>query len=86
MYKEMHTYENYLSQLPASLAIYLCQFRLGSHKLPTEIGRLTGIPKTERKCQLCANNDLGDEYHYFFVAISLKRPEHVFCQIILLKI
>ena len=40
------------------------RFRTANHKLPVETGRWNNIELSERKCQLCESNNLGDEFHY----------------------
>ena len=39
----------------------LCRLRLSSHRLLIERGRWTSIPRLDRKCTLCNENE--DEYH-----------------------
>ena len=57
-------FEKYLCELPPSLFIPLCKYRLSNHKLPIEKGRYLNIERHDRKCVYC--NTLGDEYHYLF--------------------
>ena len=38
-----------------------------NHRLPTEVGRWENIPRSERKCYLCEDGVIGDEYHFLFV-------------------
>jgi len=63
VFKESFSFENYLVDLPQRLSIPLCQFRLMNHKLPIETGRYIGTPRAERYCELCNDNNIGDEYH-----------------------
>ena len=44
----------------------LVQFRVGSHSLPIEQGRMTRrvIPRFLRRCALCMRQAPGDERHY----------------------
>ena len=46
----------------------LMQFRMGSHSLPVEQGRLARpvIPRQLRRCTLCDTHAIGDERHYVF--------------------
>ena len=46
----------------------LMQFRMGSHALPVEQGRLAkpAIPRNLRRCTLCGTRALGDERHFVF--------------------
>jgi hypothetical protein len=52
------TYRNCLSRL-----------RLSAHKLRIETGRYGAnrLPRNERICRLCDNNDIEDEFHFIFV-------------------
>jgi hypothetical protein len=56
----------YLSVLPSDLRMYLCKFRCLSNNLPIETGRFFNIDRSERYCNLCNVNELGDEFHYLF--------------------
>ena len=58
--------EKYLSVLDFKDRISLTKFRCGSNRLPVTVGRYTGIPRHERFCTLCNNQEIGDEYHYLF--------------------
>ena len=46
----------------------LMQFRMGSHALPVEQGRLAkpAVPRHLRRCTLCGTRALGDERHFVF--------------------
>ena len=54
--------------MPISRLRLLMQFRMGSHALPLEQGRLTrpAIPRHLRRCTLCESRALGDERHFVF--------------------
>ena len=41
-------------------------YRTRNHRLPVEVGRWSGIPIHERRCNRCAS-DIGDEYHYLLI-------------------
>ena len=64
--KEKFIFEPYLDLLPTNLRVKLTKFRLSNHKLPIEKGRWFNIPRSERICQKCQNNVIGDEHHYLF--------------------
>ena len=66
MFKEDLKLENYLLKLPVKKYKLLCRFRCSNFKLPIETGRWVHIPRSERKCNLCDSNDIGDEFHYLF--------------------
>ena len=44
------------------------QFRMGSHALPVEQGRLAkpAVPRHLRRCTLCGTRAFGDERHFVF--------------------
>ena len=42
----------------------ISKMRLSSHMLNIEKGRHYGIKREERKCELCLENDLEDEFHF----------------------
>ena len=63
-YKTEFGFEKYLVTLPYDLAHVLCKFRCGSHILPIACGRVFGIDRDERLCELCDHSELGDEFHY----------------------
>ena len=54
--------------MPISRLQLLMQFRMGSHALPAEQGRLArpAIPWHLRRCTLCETKALGDERHFVF--------------------
>ena len=66
MFKEDLKLENYLLKLPVKKYKLLCRFRCFNFKLPIETGRWDHIPRSERKCNLCDSDDIGDEFHYLF--------------------
>ena len=66
MYKTVFGFEKYLTVLPTDLCMHVCKFRCVSNKLPIEAGRFFNIDRSERCCNLCNVNELGDEFHYLF--------------------
>ena len=42
----------------------MVHFRTANHKLPIELGRWNNIEYDERKCDLCDQRSIGDEFHY----------------------
>ena len=54
--------------MPISRVRLLMQFRMGSHALPVEQGRLAkpAVPRHLRRCTLCGTRALGDERHFGF--------------------
>ena len=66
IYREIKTkfeQESYLHQLPGSMSLILCKFRLSNFKLPIVRGRYNNIPRKQRFCDFCDENLLGDEFH-----------------------
>ena len=55
--------------MPISGLQLLMQFRMGSHTLPMEQGRLArpAVPRHLRRCTLCGTRALGDERHFVFL-------------------
>jgi hypothetical protein len=67
MYKSEFGLEKYFTiLLPADFMYNMCKFRCGSHKLPIEMGRFFSIDRSDRICDLCNKEELGDEFHYLF--------------------
>ncbi len=66
LYKTEFGFEQYLSMLSCDLRIYLCKYRCLSNRIPIETGRFLNIDRSERHCNLCNINELGDEFHYLF--------------------
>ena len=66
LYKEIKTVfcqEKYFSQLPQYLSICFCKFRRSNFQLPIVKGRYNNIPIHHRYCEICEENQIGDEYH-----------------------
>ena len=55
-------------ELPMPRLRLLMQYRMGSHALPVEQGRLArpAIPRHLRRCTWCESRALGDERHFVF--------------------
>lgn len=64
LYKEKFEFENYLIHTPYKLLKYVIKFRTRSNKLPVEVGSWNNIDYNDRKCVLCHENFIGDEFHY----------------------
>ncbi|RYE04502.1 MAG: reverse transcriptase family protein [Rickettsiaceae bacterium] len=63
------TFEPYYDiPMPISRLRLLLQFRMGSHSLPVERGRLArpAIPRHLRRCTFCGTGAPGDERHFVF--------------------
>ena len=66
IFKNKLEHEPYLLILDPSLSIPMCKYRCGNHKLPMVIGRYNNVPRNERICKLCTNQNIADEFHYVF--------------------
>ena len=66
LYKGVFQTESFLSCLPQPLILSILHFRTLNHRLPIQKGRINNIPRGERLCHLCDDNDVGDEFHYIF--------------------
>ena len=69
MYKSKFGFEKYLTILPYDLMYILCKFRCCSHRLPIESGRFFSIDRSDRICDLCNLDELGDEFHICKIVI-----------------
>ena len=64
LFKENLSFEFFLSTMPRNAYIPMIKFRTSNFKLPIETGRWSNVSIHERKCNLCATNDLGNKFHY----------------------
>jgi len=62
-------YEKYLDILPERYRIVFTIFRVSNHRLPVEISR--NVPINERKCNICNNNCIGDEFRFILECNTL---------------
>ena len=53
----------------------IIKLRTSNHYLPVETGRWNNTERHERKCTLCNENELGDEYHYILCVITSEMKE-----------
>jgi len=77
MFKDVFVFEKYLTELPCRYSTAFSKFRMCNHKLPVERGRYRHILRSERKCNMCNSDSIGDEYHFllecdFFKDIRIK--------------
>jgi superfamily II helicase len=42
----------------------ICRLRISSHRLQIETGRYRNVPRDERICQQCSENEIEDEVHF----------------------
>ena len=64
IYKNHTNRENYINTLSGPSLLIMFKFRTANHKLPVEVGRWANVELSDRKCLLCQNNQIGDEFHY----------------------
>ena len=64
--------EYYLDNLPESLRVMISKFRTSNHKLPIQRGRYVNITREERKCNLCDDQIVGDEFHFIVECKNLQ--------------
>ena len=76
--KSEYALEKHFLSLPRKHFLNLFKFRTGNHKLPVEVGRWDGTDINNRKCSLCTQNDIGDEYHYLFKCPHFKTQRQLF--------
>jgi hypothetical protein len=74
-YKQIFEFENYFNILENKDIFTFCKFRTNNTKLPIETGRWNNIARENRKCQLCQENQIGDEFH-FIAIISMTKENH----------
>ena len=63
-YKRNFQFEPYLDNLPFEYRSKVSKIRLSDHRLPIEKLRYENIDKSERICDVCNSNEVGDENHY----------------------
>ena len=56
--------EPYITELQPRAYITLSRFRTTNNRLPIERGRWENVERSQRFCNLCTGNMLGDEFHY----------------------
>ena len=42
----------------------ICRLRISSHRLQIETGRYRNVPRDERICKKCSENEIEDEVHF----------------------
>ena len=77
IYKEIkHNYlfEPYLAKVvDFKKRVTVSKMTLSAHNLPIETGRYCNTPRQSRRCGVCNQNVIGDEFHYCMVC-----PQHEF--------
>ena len=70
--------EAYLNLLPYNLRKNMARFRLSNHKLPVEKLRHTGVERSERYCNKCLCNYVGDELHVLLDCNNFKQERELY--------
>jgi len=65
MFKLNFEFESYVSN--DTLWKTLTRFRISSHSLAIEYGRIQGIPRYERLCLCCNQNLVETEFHFILI-------------------
>ena len=78
IFKNSLQFETYLTTLTYKQATNLCRFRCGNNKLPIVVGRFNGTARTERYCELCCTNSIGDEFHYIFQCKTFEKDRSIY--------
>ena len=63
-FKEKFEMEPYLLHNGKEIYRHIIRFRTCNHNLPIEKGRYLNIERSNRRCEHCLGNMLGDEFHY----------------------
>ena len=77
-FKDTIELETYFKILPQNLYINMVRFRTGNHKMPIETGRWLNIELSNRKCELCDKDTIGDEFHYLLECTFFQRDRERF--------
>ena len=56
----------------------ICKLRTSAHRLVIETGRYTNIPRNERICKNCTNQEIEDEAHFLTRSPNLVGKEMIF--------
>lgn len=77
--KQGITLEKYLITVQRKYWQSVLKLRTENHKFPVETGRWNDIDYRDRKCNLCDNYDVGDNFHYLLSCpyFSEHRKRHI---------
>ena len=64
IFKTNFKIEPYITELQPRSFITLSRFRTTNNRLPVERGRWENVDRSQKFCNLCTGNMLGDEFHY----------------------
>ena len=64
--KEQFNSEKYLLCENHKYRRAICNFRVNNTRIPKVTGRNRGVERSQRVCNLCNDNRVGDEFHVLF--------------------
>ena len=76
-FKTIFCVEKYLLLLQPRQWKPIIKLRTSNHYLPVETGRWNNTERHERKCNLCNEKELDDEYHYIFVCDNFRNERNL---------
>ena len=94
IYKDKFELERYLLCTDGKIRRSLCKFRTNNSRIPKVIGRYNNIPRNQRYCTLCLEDQkIGDAYHLLLecknpVIHDLRKkyiPKYFYCRPNMLK-
>ena len=65
LFKKSFAPSAYLNEGSSYFQPAALRFRCSNHRLNIELGRHTGVPRSDRKCRFCSTDAIGDEFHAF---------------------
>ena len=73
MIKYNYGFEEYLNLVKDfNIRKTITQLRVSAHPFPIEKGRHNKIPRDDRKCTICNENQIGNEFHYLFQCTNIE--------------
>ena len=70
-FKQEFKLEKYLLCENLNYRRAICNFRVNNTRIPKVTGRYKGLERSQRFCNLCNDNRVGDEYHVLFECKNL---------------
>jgi hypothetical protein len=78
LFKTEFKTEEYLLKCSYSVAKQLVKFRVLNHNLPVQKLKYSGIVRQNRRCNLCTENELGDEFHYLLTCPFFQEERNLY--------
>ncbi|XP_030230039.1 uncharacterized protein LOC115556816 [Gadus morhua] len=80
-FKQEFKLEKYLMYEKQKSRQAICNYRTNNTRIPKVTGRYKGLERSERMCNICDSNCVGDEYHVLFecknVNVMYYRKKHL---------